>query len=102
MQGGQTQSNTSTNLSTTAPSELSDKALVQLMADDDKRALKLLYVRHHDRVRRFVALVRAAGAPCYALGGVNGRTVNSLSGSGAVGVAAVGALATAGTRPARI
>jgi RNA polymerase sigma-70 factor (ECF subfamily) len=55
MQGGQTQSNTSTNLSTTAPSELSDKALVQLMADDDKRALKLLYVRHHDRVRRFVA-----------------------------------------------
>lgn len=45
--------------------------------------------------RRFAALVRALGAPCYALGGVNGRTIRSLSDSGAVGVAAVGALAGA-------
>src|SRR5579859_3871743 len=48
-------------------------------------------------VRRLAALVRAAGAPCYALGGVNGRTARALWGSGAVGVAAVGALAAAGT-----
>jgi RNA polymerase sigma-70 factor (ECF subfamily) len=54
LQFGHTQSSTSTKFSTTAPAELSDKALVQLMADEDKRALKLLYVRHHDRVRRFV------------------------------------------------
>jgi RNA polymerase sigma-70 factor (ECF subfamily) len=54
MQIGHTQSNTSTKLSTTAPAALSDKALVQLMADEDRRALKLLYMRHHDRVRRFV------------------------------------------------
>jgi thiamine-phosphate pyrophosphorylase len=45
-------------------------------------------------VRRFAALVRAAGAPCYALGGVNERTVRALSASGAIGVAAVGALAS--------
>jgi thiamine-phosphate pyrophosphorylase len=43
--------------------------------------------------RRFAALVRASGARCYALGGVNPRTVRALSGSGATGVAAVGALA---------
>lgn len=43
-------------------------------------------------VRRFAAMVRAADAPCYALGGVNRRTVRGLSGSGAIGVAAVGAL----------
>jgi RNA polymerase sigma-70 factor, ECF subfamily len=55
MQIGHLQSNnTSTKFSTTAPADLSDKALVQMMADEDKRALKLLYVRHHDRVRRFV------------------------------------------------
>jgi RNA polymerase sigma-70 factor (ECF subfamily) len=54
MRIGSTQSNTSTKISTTAPAELSDKALVQLMVDEDKRALKLLYMRHHDRVRRFV------------------------------------------------
>jgi RNA polymerase sigma-70 factor (ECF subfamily) len=54
MQIGHTQSNISTRISTAAPAELSDKALVQLIADEDKRALKLLYVRHHDRVRRFV------------------------------------------------
>jgi RNA polymerase sigma-70 factor (ECF subfamily) len=54
MQIGLTQLSTTTKSSTTAPAELSDKALVQLIADEDKRALKLLYVRHHDRVRRFV------------------------------------------------
>jgi thiamine-phosphate pyrophosphorylase len=43
--------------------------------------------------RRFAAVVRAAGRPCYALGGVNGRTVRALLGTGAVGVAAVGAMA---------
>ncbi len=42
--------------------------------------------------RRFAALVRAAAAPCYALGGVNGRTVRALRKSGAIGVAAVSAL----------
>jgi thiamine-phosphate pyrophosphorylase len=45
-------------------------------------------------VRRFAALARAVGAPCYALGGVGGRTVQALSRSGAVGVAAVAALAS--------
>jgi len=54
MQIGHIQSNTSINISTTAPADLSDKALVRLMADDDKRALKLLYLRHHNRVRCFV------------------------------------------------
>jgi RNA polymerase sigma-70 factor (ECF subfamily) len=54
MQIGHTQSNTSAKFGTAAPAELSDKALVQLMADEDTRALKLLYLRHHDRVRRFV------------------------------------------------
>jgi RNA polymerase sigma-70 factor, ECF subfamily len=54
MRIGNTQFNTSTKFSATAPAELSDKALVQLIADEDKRALKLLYLRHHDRVRRFV------------------------------------------------
>jgi len=54
MQIGHTQSNTSSKFSTAPPAALSDKALVQLMADEDKRALKLLYMRHHDRVRRFV------------------------------------------------
>lgn len=33
---------------------LSDKALVRLMAEGDKRALKLLYVRHQQRLCRFV------------------------------------------------
>jgi thiamine-phosphate pyrophosphorylase len=48
-------------------------------------------------VRRFATLVRATGAPCYALGGVNVRTIGALAGSGAVGVAAVGALAAVRT-----
>ena len=54
MQIGHVQTSTSTTFSTMAPTEFSDKALVQLMADEDKRALRLLYVRHHDRLRRFV------------------------------------------------
>jgi RNA polymerase sigma-70 factor (ECF subfamily) len=54
MQIGHLQSNTSTKFIATTLVELSDKALVQSIADEDKRALKLLYLRHHDRVRRFV------------------------------------------------
>ena len=54
MQIGLTQFGTTTKSSTTAPAELSDKALVHLIGDEDKRALKMLYMRHHDRVRRFV------------------------------------------------
>lgn len=42
---------------------------------------------------RFAALVRRAGLPVYALGGVNAKTVRRLLGSGAAGVAAVGAFA---------
>jgi hypothetical protein len=55
MRIGNTQFNTSTKFSATARAELSDKALVQLIADEDKRALKLLYLRaESDRIRRFV------------------------------------------------
>jgi RNA polymerase sigma-70 factor, ECF subfamily len=55
MRIGNTQFNTSTKFSATAPAELSDKALVQLIADEDKRALKLLYLlAESDRIRRFV------------------------------------------------
>jgi thiamine-phosphate pyrophosphorylase len=43
-------------------------------------------------VRRFAAMVREAGVPCYALGGVNASTVGALSKSGAAGIAAIGAL----------
>jgi len=41
---------------------------------------------------RFAALVRGAGLPVYALGGINGRTARRLRGSGAVGIAAIGGL----------
>lgn len=41
---------------------------------------------------RFAALVRRAGGPVYALGGVNGRTARAIMASGAVGIAAVEAL----------
>jgi len=37
----------------------------------------------------FAALVRRAGAPAYALGGVNALTARRLAGSGAVGLAAI-------------
>jgi thiamine-phosphate pyrophosphorylase len=42
---------------------------------------------------RFAALVRAAGLPVYALGGVNAKTAPRLLGSGAAGLAAVEAFA---------
>jgi thiamine-phosphate pyrophosphorylase len=45
-------------------------------------------------VLRFARLIRRAGAPAYALGGVDARTVRRLKMSGAVGVAAVGGLLT--------
>jgi len=40
---------------------------------------------------RFAALVRRAGLPVYALGGVDARTAPRLLGSGAAGLAAIGA-----------
>jgi len=50
---GHVQSNTAT--STTAPqARISDQALIQSIADGDKDALRLLYVRHRERVYRFV------------------------------------------------
>jgi thiamine-phosphate pyrophosphorylase len=42
---------------------------------------------------RFAAIARAAGAPVYALGGVNMKNAPELLGSGAAGIAAVSALA---------
>jgi RNA polymerase sigma-70 factor, ECF subfamily len=54
MQIGNTQSSPSINLKALAPSNVSDKVLIQLIADGDKRAFKLLYARHHMRVLRFV------------------------------------------------
>jgi thiamine-phosphate pyrophosphorylase len=42
--------------------------------------------------RRFAVLARAAGAPVYALGGVDAVTARRLRRSGAIGVAAVSAL----------
>jgi thiamine-phosphate pyrophosphorylase len=41
---------------------------------------------------RFAALIRASRLPVYALGGVNAVSARRLAGSGAVGVAAIGAL----------
>jgi thiamine-phosphate pyrophosphorylase len=43
---------------------------------------------------RFAALVRAAGLPVYALGGVDAQTARRLVGSGAIGLAAIEALRT--------
>ncbi len=40
---------------------------------------------------RFAVLVRRAGLPVYALGGINAETAPRLLGSGAAGLAAVGA-----------
>lgn len=42
---------------------------------------------------RFAALVRRARLPVYALGGIDRQTARRLAGSGAVGIAAIGALA---------
>jgi thiamine-phosphate pyrophosphorylase len=46
--------------------------------------------------RALAALIREAGAPAYALGGVNARTVGALARTGALGVAAVEALVEGG------
>jgi RNA polymerase sigma-70 factor, ECF subfamily len=55
MQIGRTQSNPPIKFNITASLEASDDAaLIQSMADGDKRAFKMLYVRHHVRVFRFV------------------------------------------------
>ena len=59
MQNGQAQSNAARNLGASALSEITDKALVQSIAAGDKRALKLLYLRHGGRVFRFI--VRLVG-----------------------------------------
>ena len=47
---------------------------------------------------RLALLVRSASVPVYALGGVDGRTAQSLRGGGVAGVALVGAAARALTR----
>jgi len=44
---------------------------------------------------RFAALLQGAPLPVYALGGVDARTAQRLVGSGACGLAAVGAFVTA-------
>jgi RNA polymerase sigma-70 factor (ECF subfamily) len=59
MQIGDTQSNLSIKINIAAQAEASDEALIRSMADGDKRAFKMLYVRHHVRVFRFV--MRLAG-----------------------------------------
>jgi RNA polymerase sigma-70 factor (ECF subfamily) len=59
MQHRQAQSNAARNLGASALSQITDKALVQSMAAGDKRALKLLYLRHCGRVFRFI--VRLVG-----------------------------------------
>jgi RNA polymerase sigma-70 factor (ECF subfamily) len=53
MQVGE-QSNVSIKFNIAAQSEASDEALIQSMTDGDKGAFKMLYVRHHVRVFRFV------------------------------------------------
>lgn len=45
----------------------------------------------------FARAIRRLGGPVYALGGVNAQTIDELRGSGAVGVAVVGAAAAART-----
>jgi RNA polymerase sigma-70 factor (ECF subfamily) len=50
---GATQSNLSIKSNIASHSEGSDEALIRSMADGDKRAFKMLYVRHHVRVFRF-------------------------------------------------
>jgi hypothetical protein len=54
MRMGDTQSNLSIESNIASQSEASDEALIRSMADGDKRAFKMLYVRHHVRVFRFV------------------------------------------------
>ena len=45
--------------------------------------------------RAFARLIREAGAPAYALGGVNPTTVRRLNGAGAIGFAAIDGLTSA-------
>jgi thiamine-phosphate pyrophosphorylase len=47
-------------------------------------------------VVRFAALVHRSPLPVYALGGINAATMHRLQGSGATGIAAIGALARDG------
>jgi DNA-directed RNA polymerase specialized sigma24 family protein len=47
---------------TASVSVISDKTLVQFIADGDKAALKLLYLRHSARVYRFVARLTGSEA----------------------------------------
>jgi RNA polymerase sigma-70 factor (ECF subfamily) len=54
MRLGNTRSDPSINLGALSPSNVSDKILIRSMANGDKRAFKLLYVRHHMRIFRFV------------------------------------------------
>jgi RNA polymerase sigma-70 factor (ECF subfamily) len=55
---GHVQSNLNTaGYDTTPLSPISDKALVRSIADGNKAALKLLYLRHRERVYRFVVRI---------------------------------------------
>ena len=49
-----TQSDVATKFDAAVLAQISDQALVRSMADGDKRALKLLFLRHHARVHCFV------------------------------------------------
>src|SRR4051794_33157373 len=51
---GHTASNVSAKSNLAVASQASDQALMQSIADGDKGALKVLFVRHHLRVYRFV------------------------------------------------
>jgi len=65
---GSTQSNTRAS-GISVNSEASDAALIQFIADGDKAAFKLLYMRHRERVYRFV--VRLSGSDSMADEAVN-------------------------------
>jgi RNA polymerase sigma-70 factor (ECF subfamily) len=65
---GSTQSNTRAS-GISVNSEASDAALIQSIADGDKAAFKLLYMRHRERVYRFV--VRLSGSDSMADEAVN-------------------------------
>ena len=54
MQLANTRSGPSINLGALSPANVPDKLLIESMAEGDKRAFKLLYLRHHMRVFRFV------------------------------------------------
>src|SRR5947209_2658677 len=59
MRLGNQQSVASSNLVNLRPSSIPDEILIRAMVERDKRAVKLLYVRHHTRIFRFV--VRLVG-----------------------------------------